>query len=123
MLQMTYIYLMKIKVAYESRPAGRRVKPFGRKAAGPKERGLMFEDKFLIHATNTILGIVYKIKRVRMPISLRRISTLLVAKKFGKTRPHAGVHQTVAEFIKMMEDDEAMQFISVQDTVKNRRLA
>jgi hypothetical protein len=35
----------------------------------------------------------------------------------------AGVHQTAVEFIKTMEDDKVMQFISVQVQVKNRRLA
>jgi hypothetical protein len=44
-------------------------------------------------------------------------------KKFGQTRMHAGAHQTVAELITTMEDDEAMQFIYVQDQVKNQRLA
>jgi hypothetical protein len=42
--------------------------------------------------------------------------------KSGKTRIHAGVHQTVIELVKTMED-EAMQFIYVQDQVKNWRLA
>jgi hypothetical protein len=46
-----------------------------------------------------------------------------VEKKFGKTRMHAGVRQTVVELIKTMEDDEAMQFIYAQDQVKNRRFA
>jgi hypothetical protein len=35
----------------------------------------------------------------------------------------AGVHQTVVELVKTMEVDEAMQFIYVQDQIKNWRLA
>jgi hypothetical protein len=77
----------------------------------------------LIHATNTIAGIVYEIKLARTPISLQRISPVPVEKKFGKTRMHACVHQTVVELVKIMENDEAMPFIYVQDQVKNRLLA
>jgi hypothetical protein len=57
------------------------------------------------------------------PISLQRASTVLVEKKFGKIRMHAGVHQTAVEFVETMEADEAVQFIDVQDQIKNRRLA
>jgi hypothetical protein len=120
---MTHAYRMKIRVKYESRPVWPRVKSFGRKAAGPKERPLMFDYQLLIHATNTIAGIVYEIKLARTLISFQRISTLPVERKCGKTRMHAGVHQTVVELIKTMKDVEAMQFIYVQDQVKNRRLA
>jgi hypothetical protein len=121
--QMAYIYLMKIRVTYGPRPAGPGVKPFRRKAARPKERRLMFDYKLLIHATNIITGIVYQIKLARTPISLQRISTVPMEKKSGKTKMHEGVHQTVVELIKTMLDDEAMQFICVQDQVKYRQLA
>jgi hypothetical protein len=83
----------------------------------------MFDCRLLIHATNTIAGILYEIKPARTPIFPQRISTLPVEKKFGETRMHAGVHQTVVELIKTIEDDEAMQFIYVQDQVKNMSLA
>jgi hypothetical protein len=73
-----------------------------------------------MHATNTIAGVVYEIKKVTKPISLQCPSTLLVEKKFGKKRMHTGVHQTVVELLKTMEADEAMQFIYVQDQIKNR---
>jgi hypothetical protein len=120
---MADIYLMKIRVTYESHPVGPGAKPFGKKAAGPKERRLMFDYKLLIYATSAIAGIVYEIKLARTPISPQRISTVSVEKKLGKTRMHAGIHQTVVELIKTMEDDEVMQFMDVQDQVKNRRLA
>jgi hypothetical protein len=45
-----------------------------------------------------------------------------VEKKFDKTRIHAGVHQTMVKLVNTMEDDEAMQFVCVQDQFKNRRL-
>jgi hypothetical protein len=83
----------------------------------------MFGYKLLIHATNTIAGFVYEITLARTPISLQRISIVPVKKKFDKTRMQAGVHEMVVELSKTMEDDEAMQFIYVQDQVKNRRLA
>jgi hypothetical protein len=81
--QRAYIYLMKTRVTYESRPVGHGVKLCGRNAAGPKECRLMFDWELLRHATNTTAGIVYEIKLARMPISLQRISTVPVEKKFG----------------------------------------
>jgi hypothetical protein len=62
---------MKIRVTYESRPVGPGVKPFGRKAAGPKEHRLMFDYKLLMHACNAIAIIMYEIKLARMPMSLQ----------------------------------------------------
>jgi hypothetical protein len=110
---MAYIYLMKIRVMSESCPVWPGVNPFGRKAAGPKERRLMFDSKLLRHATNTITGTVDEIQLARTPISLQRIYTVPVENKFRKRRMYAGVHQTVVELIKTMEDDEAMPFIYV----------
>jgi hypothetical protein len=55
---MAHIYLMKIRVTHESLPVGPEAKLFGRKAAGPKERRLMSGNQLLIHAANTIGGIV-----------------------------------------------------------------
>jgi hypothetical protein len=95
----------------------------GRKEAGLKEHWRMFDYKLLIYATNTIAGIVHKAKLVKTAIYVQRISAVPVEKKFGKTRMHAGVHRMVVELVKTMEDNEAMQFINVQDQVKNRRLA
>jgi hypothetical protein len=85
----------------------------------------MFDYKLLIHVTNIIVGIMYEIKLVRTPTSIQRISIVPAEKKFGKTGMHTGVHQTVLQLIKtmMIEDDDAMQFIYIQDQVKNRRLA
>jgi hypothetical protein len=85
----------------------------------------MFDYKLLTHVTNIIAEIIYEIKLVRTPISLQQISIVPAKKKFGETGRHASVHQTVVGLIKtmMMEDDDAMQFIYVQDQVKNRRLA
>jgi hypothetical protein len=119
---MAYIYLIKIRVTYESRPAGPRVKQFGKKAVRPKGRRFVFDSELLIHTINTVTGIVYGIKLSRTPISLQRISTVPVEKKFSKTRMHASVHSTAVELVKTMKDDEAMQLLYVQDQVKNRRL-
>jgi hypothetical protein len=120
---MAYIELMKIRVTYESRPVGTGVKPFRRKAAGPKEHRPTFNHKLSTHATNTIAGIVCEIKLARTPISLQRISTVPVEKKSGETRMHGGAHQTVVELVRTMEDDKAMQFIDIQGQVKKCRVA
>jgi hypothetical protein len=101
--QMASFFLMKIMVTSESRPVRPRVKLFGRKAAGPKERRLMSYSKLLIHTTNTIAEIACEIKLARTPISLQRISTVPVEQKFGETRIHADVHQTVVELVKRMK--------------------
>jgi hypothetical protein len=82
----------------------------------------MFDYKLLIHSTYIIAEIIHAVKLARTPISLQHISTVPVEKKFGQTRMQAGVHQTVVQLIKTMEDGEAMQFIYVQDQVKNRWL-
>jgi hypothetical protein len=120
---MVNIYLMKIRVTYELLPVWPWVKSFGRKTAGPKKPRLMSDYKLLIHATNTIAGIVYEIELARMPISLQPISLVPVEKKFSETRRYASVHQRVVELVKTIEDVEAMHFIDVQDQVNNRRHA
>jgi hypothetical protein len=83
----------------------------------------LFDYKLLIYATNTIAIIVYEIKLTTTLISLQRISTVPVEKRSGRARMHADVHQTVVGLIKTMKDKEAMQFVYVQDQVKNRQLA
>jgi hypothetical protein len=77
----------------------------------------------MMHATNSISGIVREIKNATKPISLQRISTTPVERRFGRTRVHAGVHQTLAGLVKTMEEDEAMKFMYVHTEVKNRRLS
>jgi hypothetical protein len=121
--QIAPLCLMKINVTCGSRSAWPGAKPLGRKAAGPKECRLMFDYKLVLHTTNTTTGIVYKIKLARTPISLRVISTVPAEKKLSETRMHAGVYQTIVELVKTMEDDKTLQFIDVQDQVKNWRLA
>jgi hypothetical protein len=113
---------MKIRLTYESRLLWPGAEPLGTNVAGPKERRLKFDYTLLRHTINTITGIMCEIKLARTPISFQWISTISVEKKFSKTRMHVGVHQTVVELIKTIEDDDAMQFIYVQDQVKNRRL-
>jgi hypothetical protein len=76
-----------------------------------------------MHATNSIGGILYEIKITKNRISLQRISTTPVESRFGRTRMHAGVHQTMAGLVKAMEQDEAMKFLYVDGEVKKRRLA
>jgi cytochrome c oxidase assembly factor CtaG len=66
--RMAHIYLMTIRVTYESRPVAPGVKPFGRKAAGPKERRPTLDYKSLIHTTSIITEMVYEIKLSRTPI-------------------------------------------------------
>jgi hypothetical protein len=107
----TYIYRMRILVAYETEPAGHDVKPFGRKNAKSTDRRLLFDGELLVYTTNNIIGIVYEINRAKEPISLQRISTVPLEKKFGATRLHAGVHQMLDELVKTMDIDQAMKLV------------
>jgi hypothetical protein len=114
---------MVFMAIYKSSQTGPGVKPFGRKNDGLKVRRLLFDRKLVMHGANTIAEIVYEIKKATKPISLQRASTVPVEKKFGEIRMHAGVRQAMVELVKTMEADEAMQFIYVQDQIKNWRLA
>jgi hypothetical protein len=76
-----------------------------------------------MHATNSIGEILYEIKIAKKPISLQRISTTPVERRFGRTRMHAGVHQTMSGLVKAMEQDEAMKVLYVDGEVKRRRFA
>jgi hypothetical protein len=48
---MAHIHLTKIRLTHESSLVGPGVKPFGRKAAGPKELWFIFDCKLLTEAT------------------------------------------------------------------------
>jgi hypothetical protein len=77
---------MKILVTYDIEPTGHSVKPFRRKNAKSTDRRLLFDRKLLVYTINNIVGIVYEIKRAEEPISLQRVSTVPLEKKFGATR-------------------------------------
>jgi hypothetical protein len=115
-------YLMKCTVAYHDRPAGPGIQPFGTKGGDPATRRILFDRKLLMHATNTIAAIVYEISNAKTFISLRRALTNPLENRFGQTRIHAGVHQTVSAIVKTMEIDEAVKFLYSQRLVKTRRL-
>jgi hypothetical protein len=110
-------------LTYHDRRFGVGVKAFGRKGDGPAVRRIMFDRKLLMHATNTISAIVYEIGSARTDISLQRISTICLEKRFGVTRMHAGVHQTLCGIRKTMEIDEAMRCVYVRAAVQSRRLS
>jgi hypothetical protein len=65
---------------------------------------MLFDQKLLVRATNSIAGIVYEIRNasVGTKISLQHISTVPVEKKFGVTRMNAGRHHTLSSVIKTM---------------------
>jgi hypothetical protein len=121
--QQAYIYLMKITVTYRTHPVGPGITAFGWKKAGPQQRRLLFDRKLLMHTTDSISGIVYEIKKAKKPISLQRVSTVPVERRFGRTRMHAGVHQTLTKLVETMEVDEAMKVLYAHGEVRNRRLS
>jgi hypothetical protein len=118
-----YCYLMKCMITYQDRPIGPGMTAFGKKGDSPAVRRVLFDRKLLMHTTNSIVAIVNEISSAKTEISLRRISTSPLENKFGVTRIHAGVHQTLSEILKTMEIDEAVKFVYAQQAVKNRRLA
>jgi hypothetical protein len=109
---------MKNLVTYDTEPTGHDVKPFGRKNAKSTDRRLLFDRKLLVHTRNSIVGIVYEIKRAKKAISLQRISTVPLEKKFRATQLHAGVHQTLGELVKTMDIDQGMKLVYVQEQIK-----
>jgi hypothetical protein len=64
-----------------------------------------------MYTTDSISGIVYEIKTAKKPISLQRVSTVPVERRVGRTRRHAGVHQTLVKLVETMEVDEAMKVL------------
>jgi hypothetical protein len=89
-----YIYLMKILATCDTEPTGHGVKPFGRKNAESTDHRLLFDRKSLAYTTNSIVGIVYEIKRAKESISLQSISKVPLERTLGATRLHARVDQT-----------------------------
>jgi hypothetical protein len=79
----------------------------------------------LIHATNSIAGILYEIRNAPqgIKISLQWLSTVPVEKNFGVTIMHRGRHQTLAAIITTTEIGAAMKFVYPYVQVKNRALA
>jgi hypothetical protein len=96
---------------------------FGRRDAPDDARRGLFEKNWLMHATNTLEGIIYEIQQARKPISLQRITTVPLEKVFGITRLHAHTQQTMENGIRQMEMDQAMKLVYARREVKNRRLA
>jgi hypothetical protein len=122
-LRLAYYYLMKCSMTYTSQPLGPGVSFFGRKKSEGAARRTLFDQKLLMHTTNSIAGIVIEIHQAKRPISLQRLMTVPVEKKFGVTRLHAKTHQTMLGLVRAMEQDEAMKFAYALQAVKNRRLA
>jgi hypothetical protein len=122
---MAYCYLMICLETYETNELGPGMSPFGQKERRNITRGTLFNQKLLIHATNSIAGIFYEIRNVPVctKISLQHISTVPVEKKFGVTRMHARRHQTFSAIIKSMQIDETSKFMYANVHVKRRRLA
>jgi hypothetical protein len=114
---------MKCTLTYHDRRFGVGVKAFGKKGDGPAVRCLTFDRRLLMHATNPISAIVYEISSARTGISFQRISTICLEKRFGGTRRHAGIHQTLCGILKTMEIDEAMKFVYPRAAVHSRRLS
>jgi hypothetical protein len=88
---MAYCCLMTCLDTYETSELGPGMSPFRQKKGTTMTRRTLFDQKLLVHATNSIAGILYEIRNasVGTKISLRRISTVPVGKKFGVTRMHA----------------------------------
>jgi hypothetical protein len=125
--RLAYVHMMKCLDGYYAISAAPRFHPgmvfTGRKTAPPDSRRPLFNRKLLMHASDSVASIIFEIKTAKHPISLQRLMTTPVEKKFGVTRVHAGTHQTMEGLLSTMEQDEAMKFAYALQHVKNRRLA
>jgi hypothetical protein len=122
-LRLAYCSLMKCNETYRSASLGPGVTAFGRRNSPEAAPRTLFDKKMVMHATNTIAAIIFEIHHATHPISLERISTIPLEKRFGVTRMHAGTHQTMFGILKAMEIDQGMKFVYAQREVKNRRFA
>jgi hypothetical protein len=121
-----YCYLMTCLETYELRPCGPGMSAFGTKKQNRDERAIrrtLFDRDLLMHASNSIAAIVFEIRIAKGELSLQRISTVPLEKKFGVTRMHARTHQTLSAIVKTMAVDEAMKFVSAHQEIKKKRLA
>jgi hypothetical protein len=120
-----YCYLMTCLETYQSCELGTEISPFGEKKGPSTTRRTLFDQKLLIHATNSISGILGEIRNTPQgtKISLQRLSTVPLENSFSVTRMHAGRNHTLAAIIKAMEVDADMKFVYPHVHVKNRRLA
>jgi hypothetical protein len=98
---------------------------FRRKKGLNTTKCTLFDQKLLIHASDSIAGILYEIRNVPQgtKVTLQWLSTVPVEKEFGVTRMHAGRHPTLTAIIKTMEVDAAMRFVYRYIHLKNRRFA
>jgi hypothetical protein len=78
-----YCHIMKCIMTYQRSPPGSGVKPFGNENNRSTTRRIMFDCKLLMHAANTIAGIVYEITSSQAGISPQWISTVCLEKSSG----------------------------------------
>jgi hypothetical protein len=119
--RMAYCHLMTWLDTYEASELGPRMSPFGQKKGTNVTRRTLFDQKLLVHAINSIAGILYEIRNapVDTNISLQRISTVPVERKIGVARMHAERHQTLSAIIKTMQIDEALKFVYANAQVEH----
>jgi hypothetical protein len=118
-----YCYFMTCLETYQNCEFGTGMSHFGQKKGLNITRRTLFDQKMLIHAINSLAGILYEVRNAPhgTKISLQWMSTVPAEKKLGVTRVHAGRHQTLAAMIKTMEVDATRTFVSADVHVKNRR--
>jgi hypothetical protein len=84
---------MKYKETYRSPSLRLGVPAFGRKNSPEAARRPLFDQNMVMHATNAIGVVICEIRHATHLISLSRISTIPLEKRFGITRMNAGTHQ------------------------------
>jgi hypothetical protein len=113
-LRDAYFYLLSYARAFEEDSGKAKGKALYFRGGGANDSiRTMFDRKMLMHAINTINAILCVMADDMWnthDLSLQRFGTVPVEKRFGRTRLHAGVHQTVSVIIRTMERDQQMQF-------------
>jgi hypothetical protein len=69
-LRVAYCYLMHCVLTYRDSGVGPGMAMFARRDAPEAARRVLFDNTLLMHAANTIGGIIYEMRNARKPISL-----------------------------------------------------
>jgi hypothetical protein len=123
-LRDAYFYLLTYARAFEGDPEMAKELHFAGGKGTEESPRCMFDRKMLMHGINTINAVLCVMDDKEWntkDMSLQRFGTVPVEKKFGRTRLHAGVHQTMSGIIGTMERDEEMGLQDADFTAAKRQ--
>jgi hypothetical protein len=106
-------YLLTYARALEENPAAAEELHFKNERLEQGSSRCMFDRNMVMHAINTINAVVVVLEEKEWntkDLWLQRFGTVPVEKLFGRTRLHAGTHQTISAIVRVMERDQELKF-------------